>query len=201
MPFRQRSSVFQIDRDSLRKELGWENKTVIGHVGRFDIPKNHDRMLDIFQQIASEKKDVMLCLVGPKEGLYKEIKEKTVQKGLEDKVYFAGKQENIRRYLSAMDVFLFPSVFEGVPFALIEAQANGLACVMSEAVSEEAVVFPERVRRLSLDRDNIQWAAAVMAMSSMNREAADLIKKRLSDTHFNIETEAKRLKDLYYHTR
>ena len=136
-----------------------------------------------------------------KEGLYKEIKEKTVQKGLEDKVYFAGKQENIRRYLSAMDVFLFPSVFEGVPFALIEAQANGLACVMSEAVSEEAVVFPERVRRLSLDRDNIQWAAAVMAMSSMNREAADLIKKRLSDTHFNIETEAKRLKDLYYHTR
>ena len=125
---------------------------MIGHVGRFDIPKNHDRMLDIFQQIVSEKKDVMLCLVGPKEGLYKEIKEKTVQKGLEDKVYFAGKQENIRRYLSAMDVFLFPSVFEGVPFALIEAQANGLACVMSEAVSEEAVVFPERVRRLSLDR-------------------------------------------------
>lgn len=143
----------------------------------------------------------MLCLVGPKEGLYKEIKEKTVQKGLEDKVYFAGKQENIRRYLSAMDVFLFPSVFEGVPFALIEAQANGLACVMSEAVSEEAVVFPERVRRLSLDRDNIQWAAAVMAMSSMNREAADLIKMRLSDAHINIETEAKRLKDLYYHTR
>lgn len=143
----------------------------------------------------------MLCLVGPKEGLYKEIKEKTVQKGLEDKVYFAGKQENIRRYLSAMDVFLFPSVFEGVPFALIEAQANGLACVMSEAVSEEAVVFPERVRRLSLDRNNIQWAAAVMAMSSMNREAADLIKMRLSDAHFNIETEAKRLKDLYYHTR
>ena len=66
-----------------------------------------------------------------------------MQKGLEDKVYFAGKQENIRRYLSAMDVFLFPSVFEGVPFALIEAQANGLACVMSEAVSEEAVVFPD----------------------------------------------------------
>lgn len=197
----EKFSFSEKDRDSLRKELGWENKTVIGHVGRFDIPKNHDRMLDIFQQIVSEKKDVMLCLVGPKEGLYKEIKEKTVQKGLEDKVYFAGKQENIRRYLSAMDVFLFPSVFEGVPFALIEAQANGLACVMSEAVSEEAVVFPERVRRLSLDRDNIQWAAAVMAMSSMNREAADLIKMRLSDAHFNIETEAKRLKDLYYHTR
>lgn len=122
-----------------------------------------------------------------------------MQKGLEDKVYFAGKQENIRRYLSAMDVFCF-RLF-GVPFALIEAQANGLACVMSEAVSEEAVIFPERVRRLSLDRDNIQWAAAVMAMSSMNREAADLIKMRLSDAHFNIETEAKRLKDLYYHTR
>ena len=84
MPFRQRSSVFQ-KKTEIHSERNWDgkNKTVIGHVGRFDIPKNHDRMLDIFQQIVSEKKDVMLCLVGPKEGLYKEIKEKTVQKGLE----------------------------------------------------------------------------------------------------------------------
>mgnify|MGYP000069639058 CR=1 FL=1 len=64
-----------------------------------------------------------------------------MQKGLEDKVYFAGKQENIRRYLSAIGCFSVSVCFEGVPFALIEAQANGLACVMSEAVSEEAVVF------------------------------------------------------------
>lgn len=193
----EKFSFSEEERISLRKKLGWENKTVIGHVGRFDIPKNHDRMIDILQQIVSEKEDVILCLVGPKEGLYTQIKEKTVQKGLEDKVYFAGRQENIRRYLSAMDVFLFPSVFEGVPFALIEAQANGLPCVMSDAVSEEAIVFSERVRRLSLEGDNVQWAMTVMRMSCMHREDVASIKKKLSDAHFNIETEAKYLKDLY----
>lgn len=193
----ERFSFSEEERTSLRKKLGWENKTVIGHVGRFDIPKNHDRMIDILQQIVSEKEDVILCLVGPKEGLYTQIKEKTVRKGLEDKVYFAGRQENIRRYLSAMDVFLFPSVFEGVPFALIEAQANGLPCVMSDAVSEETIVFSERVRRLSLEEDNVQWAMTVMRMSCMHREDAASIKKKLSDAHFNIETEAKYLKDLY----
>lgn len=193
----EKFSFSEEERASLRKKLGWENKTVIGHVGRFDIPKNHDRMIDIFQQIVSEKEDVILCLVGPKEGLYTQIKEKTVQKGLENKVYFAGRQENIRRYLSAMDVFLFPSVFEGVPFALIEAQANGLPCVMSDAVSEETIVFSERVRRLSLEVDNVQWAMTVMRMSCMHREDVTSIKKKLSDAHFNIETEAKYLRDLY----
>lgn len=68
----------------------------------------------------------MLCLVGPKEGLYKEIKEKTVQKGLEDKVYFAGKQENIRRYLSAMDVFLFPSVLRVCHLRLLKPRQMDL---------------------------------------------------------------------------
>lgn len=185
------------DRNSLRKEMNWENKLVIGHVGRFDIPKNHDRMIDILREMADENKDIVLCLVGPKEGLYTQIKDKTLKKGLENNVYFAGKQENIRRYLSAMDVFLFPSVFEGVPFALIEAQANGLACVMSDAVSEEAVVFPERVRRLSLNENDRQWVLAVKEMSDLHREDASRIRKRLSEAHFDIETEARNLKCLY----
>ena len=123
------------DRNILRRELGWDNKPVIGHVGRFDIPNNHDRMIDILLEFSHKNKNIVLCLVGPKEGLYRQIQEKAKRSGLENNVYFAGKQENVRRYLSAMDVFLFPSVFEGVPFALIEAQANGLACVMSDAVS------------------------------------------------------------------
>ena len=87
--------------------------------------------------------------------------------GVEDKICFAGKQENVRRYLSAMDVFLFPSLFEGVPFALIEAQTNGLACVMSDAVSEEAVVFPEAVKRLPLQEENRVWADTLLEMSRL----------------------------------
>ena len=184
-------------REMLRKELGWEDKLVIGHVGRFDIPKNHTRMIDILKQISRAHEETVLCLVGPKEGLYSQIMEKTKKAGLENNVYFAGKQEDICRYLSAMDVFLFPSVFEGVPFALIEAQTNGLACVMSDTVSEEAVVFPDRVRRLSLQADDAVWAENVEEMSGLKREDTALIKEKLARAHFNIETEAERLKKLY----
>lgn len=189
------------DREDLRKELGWQNQIVIGHVGRFDIPKNHDRMIDIFEKLCEKNNHVKLCLVGPKEGLYEQILEKSRRKGLEDRICFAGKQENICRFLSAMDVFFFPSLFEGVPFALIEAQANGLPCVMSDAVSEEAVVFAERVKRLSLEEDNQTWADEILSAGSLRREPADVIQKRLEEAHFDIKTEAQQLKKLYFSGR
>ena len=163
------------ERDVLRKKMGWENKIVIGHVGRFDIPKNHDRMVDIMKCVVTKNKDVVLCLIGPKEGLYEQIREKVQKADLEKHVYFAGKQENVSRYLSAMDVFLFPSLFEGVPFALIEEQANGLPCVMSDAVSEEAVIFPESVKRLSLQKDDQTWADTIIQMGNLKRKPQDVI--------------------------
>ena len=185
------------ERDVLRKKMGWENKIVIGHVGRFDIPKNHDRMVDIMKCVVTKNKDVVLCLIGPKEGLYEQIREKVQKADLEKHVYFAGKQENVSRYLSAMDVFLFPSLFEGVPFALIEEQANGLPCVMSDAVSEEAVIFPESVKRLSLQKDDQTWADTIIQMGNLKRKPQDVICEGIRKAHFDITTEAQRLKDLY----
>ena len=96
-----------------------------------------------------------------------------------------------------MDVFLFPSLFEGVPFALIEAQTNGLACVMSDAVSEEAVVFPEAVKRLPLQEENRVWADTLLEMSRLRKTDADSTKQRLAEAHFDITKEAQRLKQLY----
>ncbi|WP_448781358.1 glycosyltransferase family 1 protein [Blautia sp.] len=188
-------------RTELRKEMGWEGKTVIGHVGRFDIPKNHDRMVDIMNCLSAKDKNVVLCLIGPKEGLYGQIREKVQKAGLEDQIFFAGKQENVPRYLSAMDVFLFPSLFEGVPFALIEAQANGLPCVMSDAVSEEAVVFSENVRRLSLQIEDKIWADTLMEMSRLERKSQNVIHDRMQEAHFDITTEAERLRKLYLGNR
>ena len=185
------------ERKLLREEMGWQGKTVIGHVGRFDIPKNHERMIEILASLRDREENVVLCLVGPKEGLYPSVREKAQKLGVEDKICFAGKQENIRRYLSAMDVFLFPSLFEGVPFALIEAQTNGLACVMSDAVSEEAVVFPEAVKRLPLQEENRVWADTLLEMSRLRKTDADSTKQRLAEAHFDITKEAQRLKQLY----
>lgn len=184
-------------RESLRKKLGWENKFVIGHVGRFDIPKNHEGMIDMFREVRSCREDAVLCLVGGKEGLYDKIKEKVGKLNLEGSVYFAGKQEDIPGFLSAMDVFLFPSIFEGVPFALIEAQANDLPCVISDSVSEEAVVFPERVKCLSLQAGNQTWANAICSLGQLKRGDAQEIRRELTKKHFDIKTEAGRLKKLY----
>ena len=181
--------------------MGGEGKTVIGHVGRFDIPKNHDRMVDIMNCLSAKDKNVVLCLIGPKEGLYGQIREKVQKAGLEDQIFFAGKQENVPKYLSAMDVFLFPSLFEGVPFALIEAQANGLPCVMSDAVSEEAVVFSENVRRLSLQIEDKIWADTLMEMSRLERKSQNVIHDRMQEAHFDITTEAERLRKLYLGNR
>lgn len=184
-------------RQKIREGLGWQERLVIGHVGRFDIPKNHDRMIDMLSSIVSQEKRAVLCLVGPKEGLYEQIQAKVQAKGLEEHVYFAGKQKDIPAYLSAMDVFLFPSLFEGVPFALIEAQANGLPCILSDAVSEEAVVFPETVKRLSLETDDNHWAQTLLQISKAGRMDSDLIQKCLEERHFDIVKEAQHLKRLY----
>ena len=100
-----------------------------------------------------------------------------------------------------MDVFLFPSLFEGVPFALIEAQANGLPCVMSDAVSEEAVVFSENVRRLSLQIEDKIWADTLMEMSRLERKSQNVIHDRMQEAHFDITTEAERLRKLYLGNR
>lgn len=184
-------------RRELRERSGWQEKLVIGHVGRFDIPKNHDRMIDLLQCTLEKRKNVILCLVGPKEGLYEQIKEKVQAQGLQENVYFAGKQEDIQAYLSAMDIFLFPSIFEGVPFALIEAQANGLPCLMSDSVSEEAVVFKGNVQRLSLQTDDQMWADTLLSMSKIKRTSAEKIMEQMKEAHFDIRSEAIRLKNLY----
>lgn len=184
-------------REALRERLGWQKKLVIGHVGRFDIPKNHERMIDMLRCVSEKQENVILCLVGPKEGLYEQIKEKVQAQGLQEKVYFAGKQEDIQGYLSAMDVFLFPSIFEGVPFALIEAQANGLSCLMSDSVSEETVVFRENVQRLSLKTEDLIWADTLLAMSKRKRKPTEQIVEEMKEAHFDIGSEAVRLKNLY----
>ena len=184
-------------RNRIRQEMGWENKLVIGHVGRFDIPKNHQRMIPVMEEVTKKNPNAVLALIGGKEGLYQKIQEKTDQAGLRDKICFAGKQDDVCSYLCAMDVFLFPSLFEGVPFALIEAQANGLPCVMADSVSEEAVVFPERVSRLSLNESDQVWAENILKMSEIKREEPEVLKKKLKEAHFDITTEANRLRDLY----
>ena len=190
----------QNNRECLRKKYGWKKKYVVGHVGRFEYQKNHEAILEIFAKLKQLQPAAVLCLVGDG-ALREQMEQKAKSLGIFDHICFAGVQMQVEEYLSAMDVFLFPSHFEGLPFTLVEAQANGLPCVISDTITEEIIINREQVCRLSLSDDKNIWAKAVYDAGSSRRRDTDKIKKELAHAHFDIHTEAKRLIRLYQENR
>lgn len=149
---------------AVRRELGIpEDAFVLGHVGRFDEHKNHQLIVDIAVEVAKCEPKTHLLLVG--EGrLRSQIEAKVSQIGMSDRVTFTGKRSDIPRLmLGAMDVFLFPSVFEGLGLVLLEAQSAGLPCIFSDVIPEEADVVKPLVQRLSLKQPTSVWVNAVLS--------------------------------------
>ena len=127
-------------RNHIRKEFSIsDNVKIIGHVGRFMSQKNHSFLLDIFNEIHKQNQNTVLMLVGKGE-LEDKIKEKIKALNLEDSVIFTGVRSDIPALLSAMDVFVFPSFYEGMPNTVIEAQATGLPCLIADTITKEANV-------------------------------------------------------------
>ena len=125
-----------LQRRQIRQELGLQEKQVIGHVGRFMPQKNHDFLLTCFAQYHGAHPRTHLLLVGGGEGIRK-ARAQAERLGISDAVCFAGVRDDPWRLYSAMDVFVLPSLYEGVPLVGIEAQANGLPCLVSDHVSPE----------------------------------------------------------------
>lgn len=151
-----------IDPSKVRAELGIpQDAFVMGHVGRFAPQKNHTFLLDIAAEVMKQKPNCYLLLVGT--GLLEsEIREKASRLGIANKVIFAGSRDDVPRLMrGAMDVFVFPSLHEGLPLVLIEAQAAGLPCVISSLVPEEAIISGPLVRSFSLTTSAPEWASNV----------------------------------------
>lgn len=150
-----------------------ENRYVIGHVGRFTYAKNHTFLIDIFQQIIQLEDNVELWLFGEGE-LEKTIKSKIRNLKLDKYIRFMGVKYNIYDYLQAMDCFLFPSLFEGLGIAVIEAQAAGLPCIVSDAVQDEADIGAGLFIRESLDKSPREWADTVLKYANYQRGSTAL---------------------------
>lgn len=181
-------------RDEMRKKYDLKGKKVLGHVGRFNLQKNHDRLLDIFAAYQKRNPESMLVLVGEGE-LESEVREKTEKLGLANKVIFAGLQKNVNEWYQMMDVFLLPSLFEGLPVVGVEAQAAGLPCIFSDRVTDE-IALSDQVMRLSLDAENEKWAEAIEYLiknKKDRKQGAGLVRK----AGYDIATEAERLQNLY----
>lgn len=181
-------------RKTVRSEYGLEDKFVVGHVGHFNPAKNHEKILSVFAEVAKQRENAALLLVGDGE-FEGDVRAKADELGIADKVIFAGAHRDVERMYQAMDVFLFPSRYEGFGMAMIEAQANGLVCVASDVVPEEANA-DGRAMYLQLSEDDAEWANAVLTAAERSTEAVAAVKKA-----FGIDVTAERLKEIYLKER
>lgn len=164
------SSGFIFDqekRQKVRKELGIDDKFVIGHVGRFVRQKNHTFLLDIFYEISQKREDAVLMLIGIGE-LMDEMKQKAKDLGILDKILFMGFREDREVLMQAMDSFLFPSLYEGFSVVLIEAQTASLPVFTSDATTTETK-FTDNIQFLSLESSAKDWADAVLNKGAIKR--------------------------------
>lgn len=146
--------------NKMRRELNIENKFVIGHVGRFDIQKNHSFIIDIFEEVYKKNKDSVLILVGLGD-LKEDIEQKVKRLGFSEAVMFLGLRNDIQDVLQPFDVFLFPSLYEGLGISVVEAQASGLHCIVSENIPKEAYVT-DLIEAISLKLPAGVWAERIL---------------------------------------
>ncbi len=155
-------------RKNIRREFGiTEEQFVVGHIGRFNKQKNHSFLLDIFAEIKKNDKDSVLILVGDGEK-EDDIRMKVTELELQDSVIFTGIRADIPELLSAMDIFVFPSFYEGMPNTVIEAQAAGLSCVISDTITKE-VGITEAVKFQSIKTDPKEWIKDILVHKGKNR--------------------------------
>ena len=181
-------------RKKIRKKYNIDDNTfVIGHVGRFVETKNHDFIVEIFKRFHEKNSNCILLLVGhgPTEN---KIRNKISELGLENSVVFLGQIENVNEIYQAMDLFLFPSLYEGLGMVLIEAQVSGLPCVASTNVPRIAKLV-DNVEFVDLKSDVIKWVDAMLLTSnSTTRKDNSLIIKNCG---YDIKEEARVLMDKY----
>lgn len=187
------------DETDLRVELGLpQDAFVIGHVGRFSEAKNHKFLIEIAAEVAKREPNMRLLLIG--DGLLRPlIEQEVVRLGLADHVVFAGLREDVHRVmLEAMDVFLLPSLHEGLPLVGMEVQAAGLPCVMSDVITSEVEIIPSLVQRLSLSQPASVWAEVALSAREMGKNITkqDALAK-MKQSPFDIHVSIRELERVY----
>lgn len=180
-------------RNEVRNELTLsESDFIVGHVGRFNPQKNHEFIIEIFNLLSKKNSHTKLILVGTGDG-EETIKSKVKQYGLDEKVLFLGNRCDVNRVLQAMDVFLFPSIYEGLPLSIVEAQASGLPCVISDNVPIECKVT-DLVEVMKLNDDLEKWVQ--LLISKENQPRTNTLKD-IQTSGFDVTENVAQLESFY----
>lgn len=180
-------------RNEYRRKMNLQNKFVIGHIGHFSYQKNHDFLLRTFKEVYDRNKSAVLMLVGDGK-LRQDIEKKIDDFSLKESVIILGKRNDVAELMQAMDVFLLPSRFEGLPVVLVEAQTSGLKCIVSDSITKECQITG-RVKYLSLYEDVNCWISEILKYNkNYNR---DNVEEMIINSNYNIKNEVKKLEQIY----
>ena len=179
-----------------KKEQSLNDKKVIGHIGRFIEAKNHQYLLQILKSIIKKDDTYRLLLVGDGD-LKEKIQELAKKEGIYDYVNFVGIRDDVAKMLHSMDVFVFPSIYEGLGLVLLEAQASGLPCLVSEAIQPEADLQLGLFNRLSIKDDPDLWAEKIMDISNQNAIKSHNIKSAFENGGYSLTKGIAKLVDIY----
>lgn len=195
------NNAVEVEKFTFNKELRrayreleqLDNKFVIGHVGRFSEQKNHDFLIDIFKSIYDRNNNSVLLLIGIGE-LEDTIRKKVKKLGLEENVKFLGLREDVNKLYNVMDVFLLPSLFEGLPIVGVEAQISGLKCIFSDTITPE-VKLTDNCKFISLDDSVEKWADIVL--EAVGNYSRNNINKVLEKSCYDINAQARAIEKFY----
>lgn len=188
-------SRFEFDneiRQSIRKEMEIDHKIVLGHVGHLASVKNQSYLIDLLSELNSD--DFMLILLG--EGSDREkLKKHAAKRGVENQVMLLGNISNVNDYLSVFDMFLFPSLFEGLPLSVIEAQANGLPCIISDKIPKD-VIITDIVKSLPISSNSlINWKTSVQ--STKRPSHPEIYNRMILEKKFDVKSVGTLIQKLY----
>lgn len=188
-----------LERKKTREELNISEETfVIGHIGRFNYQKNHLFLLEIVKNIIKHHKNTKLILIGDGE-LSENIHQYTKKFKLDDNVIFAGIKKNIPAYLSSFDLVVFPSLFEGMPNTIIESQANGLHCIISDKITKEADITGS-IEYISLDTKDI-WEKKIINYIYSNERRKHDVRNDFISKGYDIDSVMKKFIEAIYEYR
>lgn len=191
-----KSEEFSFDlkkREYIRKQLGINENFVIGNISRFCTQKNHSFIIDIFEEIYKINSSAKLLLIG--DGPLKaDIIEKVKNKSIYENIIFMGIRSDIPDLLQAIDVILFPSLFEGLPVSIIESQAAGLPCVLSDTIDPDVKITPN-VDFVSLKAPTSNWCDSVISKQSFKRTST---QEYIISSGYDLSTSINKLTQIYF---
>lgn len=182
-------------RQQYRGNYKLGDELVVGNVGRLVKVKNQEFLIDIFYEICKIKK-AFLVIIGEGE-LEKRLLEKLGKYNLRDRAIILHRISDVYNYLQMMDVFVMPSLYEGLPVSLIEAQTSGLGVVMADSISEEAVLVKENVSIMPLNASAFEWAKRVIEIDKKTRDGRRTQKEKIAQKGYDIKAEIRRIEKIY----